>query len=118
LHLEFNLSHTADWAACVVTGGMRCGVDIEHVRQIPGILEIARARFAPEEFQELQTLEAIAQPRRFFEMWTAKEAWVKASGAGLSAPIDRAVHNIPQLTLRRFEPAQLVTMAVVLIHRT
>jgi phosphopantetheinyl transferase len=113
--IEFNLSHTVDWAACIVTRGTPCGIDIERIRPIQHLLDIARARFAPEEFRALKELDAIARPRRFFELWTEKEAWVKANGRGLTHPMNRIVAEIPGVMLERFHPTGHHAMAVVLL---
>jgi 4'-phosphopantetheinyl transferase len=115
LDIDFNLSHTRDWAACVVTRGVQCGIDIERIRPIPQMLDIARSRFAPEEFRALEALPEDARAQRFFELWTEKEAWVKACGKGLSLPIDCVVSEIPGVTLERFQTTPDHTLAVVLL---
>ena len=48
--LEFNLSHTSDWAAVVVARGLPCGIDIERIRPIPQMLDIARTASRPRNF--------------------------------------------------------------------
>jgi 4'-phosphopantetheinyl transferase len=113
--IDFNLSHTKDYAACVVTRGAVCGIDIERVRSDPEFLNIARSHFAPEEYRALAELAEDARPRRFFELWTEKEAWAKACGLGLALPLDRVVAEIPGVTLERFEPTLNHALAVVLI---
>jgi 4'-phosphopantetheinyl transferase len=113
--IEFNLSHTVDWAACVVTRGIPCGIDIELIRPIPHALDIARRFFASEEFRELEELDEIARPLRFLELWTAKEAWVKANGGGLGLPMNRIVADIPGVMVERFQPTSHHSMAVVLL---
>jgi 4'-phosphopantetheinyl transferase len=113
--LEFNLSHTLDWAAAVITRGVPCGIDIEIIRPVPQMLDIARTRFAPEEFRALEQLDDKTRPRRFFELWTEKEAWVKACGRGLSLPMNRIVAEIPDVTVERFQPTENHAMAIVLV---
>jgi 4'-phosphopantetheinyl transferase len=115
LGIDFNLSHTLDWAACVVTRGIPCGIDIELIRPIPRALDIARRHFAPEEFRELEDLVEDALQRRFLELWTEKEAWVKALGRGLSTPVNRIVVDIPRVILQRCHPTQNHAMVVVLL---
>ena len=113
--IEFNLSHTVDWAACVVTRGIPCGIDIELIRPIPHALDIAHRFFAPEDSRELEELDEVARPRRFFELWTEKEAWLKANGRGLAHPMNRVVAEIPGAMLERFQPTAHHAMAVVLL---
>jgi 4'-phosphopantetheinyl transferase len=86
--LDFNLSHSAELAACLVARGMVLGVDVECVaREAP--LAVADHYFAPAEVAALTELPAAGQPRRFFELWTLKESYIKARGLGLSLPLDR-----------------------------
>jgi 4'-phosphopantetheinyl transferase len=115
LGIEFNLSHTVDWAACVVTRGIACGIDIELIRPIPEALDIAQRFFAPEEFRELEELAESALQRRFFELWTEKEAWVKAHGGGLSLPVNRIVAEIQGVQLLRCPAVPNHAMSVVLL---
>ncbi len=89
--IEFNLSHTLDWAAVVVTHDVPCGIDIELIRPVPEMLDIARRWFAAEEFRALEELDESMRTRRFFELWTEKEAWLKACGRGISLPMNRIV---------------------------
>lgn len=113
--LEFNLSHTHDWAACVVTHGIRCGIDIERVRPITHMTDIARTRFAPEEFREIERLDEDARVRRFFELWTEKEAWVKAHGQGITLGLNRIVRDIRGVTLHPCDAPPGHAMAVALL---
>ena len=115
LGIDFNLSHTQDRAACVVTRGVPCGIDIELIRPIPNALDIARRHFAPEEFRDLEHLAEEPLQRRFFELWTEKEAWIKAHGRGLSLPVNRVVADIPGVMLQCFRPTRNHAMAVVLL---
>jgi 4'-phosphopantetheinyl transferase len=115
LGLQFNLSHTWDWAAVVVTRGVPCGIDVERIRPIQHMLDIARRLFAPEEFRKLDELPEEALQRRFFELWTEKEAWVKAHGRGLSLPVNRKIAEIPGVKLARCRSIPDHAMAVVLL---
>jgi 4'-phosphopantetheinyl transferase len=85
--LEFNLSHSGDWALIGIGLGAPIGVDIEVERDLPELLGIARANFAPGEVEELLRLPPADRRAAFFAGWTRKEACVKAIGAGLSMPL-------------------------------
>ena len=53
--------------------------------------QIAEQYFTPREAAELKDLPEEAMPHRFFEMWSAKEARLKALGVGLRFPLDEAL---------------------------
>lgn len=86
--LRFNLSHSGPWALVAVTAGREIGVDIEVHRQLDA-LALAERFFAPEEITQLSSLPEPVRQTRFFELWTAKEALVKAMGIGLAGTIGR-----------------------------
>lgn len=87
--LRFNLSGTTGLVACVITRRTDAGIDVEDTTRIDDLMPIARHAFAPGEVAELDALPGHAQRRRFFELWTMKEAWLKAMGTGLSAGLNR-----------------------------
>ncbi|HEX2049968.1 MAG TPA: 4'-phosphopantetheinyl transferase superfamily protein [Actinomycetota bacterium] len=79
---DVNASHSGRWVACGACGRGRIGVDVEMVRAVdPGL---ARRVFSPSERRYL----AAGGDERFFELWTLKEALVKATGRGLQTPLD------------------------------
>lgn len=84
--LRFNLSHSGGMALLAVTGGMDVGVDVELVRTDFDTQGLAAGVFAPDERECLRSASPGARPALFFMFWTAKEAVVKALGAGLSRP--------------------------------
>ena len=85
--LEFSLSHTRGLVVCAVALHDAVGVDVECDR--PGLapLELARRFFAPVEAGLLAGLPPDGQRTAFFELWTLKEAFVKARGMGLGVPL-------------------------------
>ena len=86
--LYFNLSHTEGLAACVVARRAEVGVDAEHVGRGGSLMEIARHAFAPAEIARLERAASPDERRElFFDIWTLKEAYVKARGMGLSLPL-------------------------------
>lgn len=83
----FNVSHSGDWVVAAVDVA-DVGVDIERIR-LPDF-RIAERFFAPQEYASLMRLEdEAARTEFFFELWTLKESYVKALGAGLSYPLGR-----------------------------
>lgn len=88
--LFFNLTHCPGLAACAV-GTAECGIDAEpFTRRVSTAVE--RRICAPEELDFSR-----GQPFHFFCLWTLKESFVKATGAGLSYPLrDAAFFPEPQ----------------------
>jgi 4'-phosphopantetheinyl transferase len=127
--LRFNLSHTRGLVACLITLGLDSGVDVERQRrEIRDPLALARHSFAPAEQRALELLSGRALRERFCDLWTLKEAYVKARGAGfLSLPASRFAYAITSggtLTLTiepeladRAEDWQSLLMAPTRQHR-
>ena len=103
--VQFNLSHSENLAAYVVSFDVEVGVDIEVIRPIRDALSIARRFFAPAEFAELQALPQSEQSEAFFACWTRKEAFIKATGDGLSRRLDQFA-----VSLKRGVKPQLVRL--------
>ena len=83
--LRFNLSHTEGLAACAIADGDNVGIDVENVTRKHS-RRLAERVFSRRERKTLRELPAAEQARRFFELWTLKEAYLKARGLGLSIP--------------------------------
>ena len=66
-------------------GGLEIGVDVEVVRPVAGLLEIARRLFPPEVHATLAGLRPSDRPAAFAAWWARAEACVKARGDGLAA---------------------------------
>jgi Phosphopantetheinyl transferase len=81
---NFNLSHTRK-AIAVAVFDRPVGVDIEKIREAD--LEIAK-RFFKENENAYITGTENDQNKRFYEIWTKKEAYVKCLGKGLSIPLN------------------------------
>jgi MbtH protein len=63
-------------------------VDVERIRPLDDLDNLARHNFAASEVAELDTLTGEGRLTGFFNCWTRKEAYVKAIGDGLSCPLD------------------------------
>ena len=75
--LHFSLSHSGHWAVCALSDAP-VGVDVEQ----PRCTEAVARRFFRSD--ELTALDPVFLTR----LWTAKEAFVKALGRGLTIPLD------------------------------
>ncbi len=84
--LSFNVSHTDGLILIGVSRHDALGVDVENIVRTVS-LDVADHFFAPSESHAMRMLPAKQQPMRFFELWTLKEAYIKARGMGLSIPL-------------------------------
>jgi len=87
--IEFNLSHSGTHALIAVALGRAVGADVEWYRPDVDVLKLAQRFFAPGESQAISQAEGDDQQRLFYRYWTAKEAYVKGKGLGLSLGLDR-----------------------------
>jgi 4'-phosphopantetheinyl transferase len=84
-HVEFNLAHSGGGAVIALAGDAAIGVDMEFLRAIDDVESLARLVFSDAERLELEL--ASDPVSAFLNGWTRKEAYVKALGMGLTAPL-------------------------------
>jgi 4'-phosphopantetheinyl transferase len=101
--LQFNASHSGDLALFAFTTDCEVGVDVEAIRPMRDIEDVAKRFFCAEETAELRSLPDGQREHGFFLCWTRKEAYIKATGDGLSTPLDAF-----RVSLRPGEAAALV----------
>lgn len=99
--LEFNLSHSQGLGLCAVNCTRQIGVDLEYIRPMSDLEALAKRFFLPREYEMLRSLSANQQQEAFFRYWTCKEAYLKATGDGLSQ-----LEQI-EVSLTPTEPAKL-----------
>jgi 4'-phosphopantetheinyl transferase len=88
MQLEFNMSHSGGLALFAFTRNCPLGIDVEHIRVLRDLEDLARRFFCADESSELVGLPQEQREHAFFLCWTRKEAFIKAIGQGLSAPLD------------------------------
>lgn len=86
--LEFNISHSSDLVMIGITSGLALGIDVESIEAREADIDGLDRYFAPEESAALLSLPLAARRRRFFELWTLKESYIKARGLGLAIALD------------------------------
>ena len=86
--LRFNLAHSRGLALLAITLGREVGVDIEGVREMPDADALVDRFFSAREAAEYRDLPTTEKPAAFFRGWARKEAFVKATGLGLSLALD------------------------------
>jgi 4'-phosphopantetheinyl transferase len=85
----FNLTHSGSLALIAVAQGREVGIDVEILRPMPDAVQIARRYFSADELVALSSLPPEEQVATFFNIWTRKEAFVKATGQGLAYPLSQ-----------------------------
>jgi 4'-phosphopantetheinyl transferase len=101
--LRFNVSHSGGLALLAFAWDRELGVDVEEEREVEEAEAIARRYFSSWEERELRLLTEVERQAAFFRCWTRKEAFIKATGDGLSRPLDAF-----DVTLAPGEPARLL----------
>ncbi|HET8763659.1 MAG TPA: 4'-phosphopantetheinyl transferase superfamily protein [Rhodanobacter sp.] len=86
--LDFNWSHSGELALVALARGIAPGIDVEQLRTRASALDIAERFFTAAEAAWLRTLAGERQQRAFFELWTAREAVLKADGRGIAFGLD------------------------------
>jgi 4'-phosphopantetheinyl transferase len=99
----FSMSSSEGLALYGFTRNREIGVDVECVRDIPEMDQIIELIFSARETQVYRALPKHLKREAFFACWTRKEAFVKATGDGLSKPLDKF-----ELTVNPGEPATLL----------
>jgi 4'-phosphopantetheinyl transferase len=99
--LDFNWSHSGECALVAIGRQFTPGIDIERRRDRARALDIAEHYFCKDELAALNAIPVDARSSAFLELWTAKEAVLKALGRGLAFGLDRlhivSDHDQPRL---------------------
>lgn len=85
--LCFSLAHSGRWTA-IAWGSRPVGLDLETIAPRPTAEAIARRRFTLSEQRYLAAAPEADRLRRFYRLWTGKEAYVKYLGTGLTRRLD------------------------------
>ena len=114
--LHFSVAHSGG-LAIIATAGFEVGVDLEAPRRIRDPVGLAARFFSPAERAHVERAPADRRESSFLELWTAREAVLKATGRGLAgleelelafgpggAPSGAAANGEPW-EVRCFEPA-------------
>lgn len=102
--LVFNVSHSRDRIVYAISRDRWVGIDLEAIRPIPKLQQLADRFFTPYEAKSLQALPPHHQQLAFLRGWTRKEAFLKATGVGIAqlqavtvslSPDDPALLQVP-----------------------
>ena len=87
IEVTFNVSHSGGIALLAFARRREIGVDVEQVREDFDVDAIARRFFSTHELEQLAAVPNEKKFEAFFRCWTRKEAYIKATGDGLSLPL-------------------------------
>ena len=103
--LQFNLSNSDELALVGFVTGPEIGVDVEYLKPMPDCELISERFFSESERRVLRSIPGPRKEEAFFNCWTRKEAYLKAVGEGLAAPLDSF-----DVTLAPGEPPRMLTL--------
>jgi 4'-phosphopantetheinyl transferase len=85
--LCFNVSHSGTLGLIAVTRGSEIGIDVEQLRPVERLMDIAERQFHPQEQSAIRAASPEQSTATFLRCWTRKEAVIKSIGAGLNYPL-------------------------------
>jgi 4'-phosphopantetheinyl transferase len=119
--LNFNVSHSGDIVLLALADGIQLGVDVEQMVPLEDIHGLAASCFSETERQSLHACAPAQRETAFYHGWTRKEAWIKATGQGLTCSLQSfdveitpgapprylrlPGHALDEWTLAHFDPA-------------
>ncbi len=87
--LSFNVSHSGEQALIAISKCKQLGVDIERWRTLDNIEALVRRNFSEQEKKQWLTVAREQREKTFFQIWTSKEAFIKATGRGLGIGVSK-----------------------------
>jgi 4'-phosphopantetheinyl transferase len=91
---KFNVSHSGGIALLAFARLRDIGVDVEQVRRDFDVESLAQRFFSAREQAQIVALPAEERVDAFYRCWTRKEAYIKATGDGLSLPLTQFDVNL------------------------
>ncbi|MBQ0724202.1 MAG: 4'-phosphopantetheinyl transferase superfamily protein, partial [Cycloclasticus sp.] len=93
--ITFNASHSEDKALVAIGSSAFIGVDIEFWRPLDDMSRLVERHFSNTEKLFWHTLNAGQREAVFFDLWSTKEAFIKATGRGLGMGLARCDFSLP-----------------------
>ncbi len=103
--IHFNLAHSEGLALLAITTIGPVGIDLEHIRLFPDVDDVILKFFSPREGELFRRLPPEHKPSVFFSLWTHKEAFLKATGAGITRLLPQV-----EFSFRPMSPPRLRTI--------
>jgi 4'-phosphopantetheinyl transferase len=92
--LVFNVSHSAEWALIALALDTALGVDVERIRAMTHMEGMAERCLSVTELTWWETLPESQREAAFFSFWSCKEAFVKATGEGITLGLADCVVDV------------------------
>lgn len=86
-NIFFNISHSGNCVICAISRDFELGIDVEEIRPI--IINDFNSQFNAAELNTIYTSED--RLFAFYNLWTKKEAVIKADGRGMSVPLKNII---------------------------
>jgi len=102
-NIQFNVSHSNDLMVAAICRDWPIGVDIEKKDPRFHAMEIAERYFCEREREEIANAEGEARLEAFFQLWTAKEAVLKATSLGLALELSKLEIGLRPLRILALE---------------
>ncbi|MDJ0682158.1 MAG: 4'-phosphopantetheinyl transferase superfamily protein [Xenococcaceae cyanobacterium MO_167.B52] len=96
IDLQFNISHSEDLALYSFNYGQQIGIDLEYLRENVDYENIAKRFFCDSELELITNCIPEQRQQRFYQLWTAKEAYLKAIGKGLGGGLQTSEIKLNQ----------------------
>jgi 4'-phosphopantetheinyl transferase len=87
--IEFNISHSGNYALIAITLSHKVGVDIEEIKFDLDHQSLSKRFFSEQEYSELQRINESQQCDVFYSVWAKKESFIKATGQGVAFGLER-----------------------------
>jgi 4'-phosphopantetheinyl transferase len=87
--VEFNISHSGDYALIAITLGNKIGVDIEKINYEIDYQSLSNRFFSKKEKEELASTNKEERLDAFYRAWVRKESFIKANGKGIAFGLDQ-----------------------------
>jgi Phosphopantetheinyl transferase len=102
-NIKFNVSHSHDLMVAAICQEWSIGVDIEKEDPHFQAIDIAEKFFCERERHEIARKHTEEALRAFFQLWTAKEAVLKATALGLTLELSKLEIGLTPLRILAFE---------------
>jgi 4'-phosphopantetheinyl transferase len=111
--VSFSVSRSGTMGVIAVAADdVSVGVDIEQVRPRPNLAALAARTLGPEALAGWRAAPEAEQLTRFLMAWTAKEAYLKAVGTGITVPLREVPEQPPGWALTHFAVAEGYVVAL------